>query len=74
MAVKRRSIKIPIRVFETAESKEDIEDWLLSQDKKFIRQMRKARKEDLSGQWITLKKLKRELSIKSLIVPRYTKD
>ncbi|MDH5187113.1 MAG: hypothetical protein OEW70_08640 [candidate division WOR-3 bacterium] len=74
MAVKRRSIKIPIRVFETADSKEDIEDWLLSQNKKFIRQMRKARKEDLSGQWITLKKLKRELSIKSLIVPRYTKD
>jgi len=63
MAVKR-SIKIPIRVFETAESKEDIEDWLLSQDKNFIQQMRKARKEDLSGQWITLKKLKRELSIK----------
>ena len=64
MAVNRINIKIPIRVFETAESKEDIEDWLLSRDKDFIQRMRKTRKEDLAGKWITLKELQKELGIK----------
>jgi len=64
MAVKTHIIKIPVWVFKTAESKEDIEEWLLSRNKKFIRQMRKARKEDLSGKWVTLKELRKELGIK----------
>jgi len=36
-------------VFETADSKEDLEDWLLVQNAEFIKKMRKVRQDDLSG-------------------------
>ncbi len=42
-------IVIPSDVFETAESKEDLEDWLLTQNPGFLKRMKKARKDDLRG-------------------------
>ena len=57
-------LEIPLTVFETAETKEDLEDWLLSQNPEFIKQMRKARKDDISGKGIDWKVLKKELCIK----------
>ncbi len=61
---KDRTVEIPYSVFETAQTKEELEDWLLAQDPDFIKRMRKARKDDLEGKgkdWATLKK---ELCIK----------
>jgi len=63
---KRKSevVTFPVSVFETAETKEDLEDWLLSQSPEFIKRMRKARKDDLSGKGKDWFALKRELCLK----------
>ena len=57
------TITFPISVFETADTKEDLEDWLLSQNPEFIRRMRRARKDDLLGKGKSWESLKRELCI-----------
>ena len=60
---KKESVTFPITVFETADTKEDLEDWLLSQNPQFIRKMRKARQEDLLGKGKSWESLKKELCI-----------
>jgi hypothetical protein len=60
---KKESITFPITVFETADTKEDLEDWLLSQNPQFIEKMRKARQEDLLGKGKSWESLKKELCI-----------
>ncbi len=45
--MKLDKVTFPLSVFETADLKEDLEDWLLSQDPEFIKKMRKARREDI---------------------------
>jgi len=60
---KKESITFPITVFETADTKEDLEDWLLSQNPQFIKKMRKARQEDLGGKGKSRESLKKELCI-----------
>jgi len=60
---KKESITFPITVFETADTKEDLEDWLLSQNPQFIKKMRKARQEDLLGKGKSWESLKKELCI-----------
>lgn len=57
-------VEIPLTVFETAQTKEDLEDWLLSQGTQFIKKMRKARKDDISGKGIDWSTIKKELCIK----------
>ncbi len=57
--MQEKVVVIPMEVFETAESKEDLEDWLLSQNADFIRRMRENRKDDLNNKgknWETVKK------------------
>ena len=61
---KSEEVTFPLSVFETADTKEDLEDWLLSQDPEFIKKMRKARREDISGKGKSWGSLKRELCIK----------
>jgi hypothetical protein len=61
---KKETVSFPLSVFETADTKEDLEDWLLSQDFEFIKKMRKARQEDLLGKGKSWESLKRELCIK----------
>ncbi len=63
---KRKSevITFPVSVFETADTKEDLEDWLLAQDTAFLRKMKKARKDDIEGKGKDWKQLKKELCIK----------
>ncbi len=61
---KKESITFPITVFETADTKEDLEDWLLSQNPEFIKKMRKARREDLLGKGKSWESLKKELCIR----------
>jgi len=59
------TITIPVKVFETADTIGEIEDWLLAHDPEFIKRMREARKQDLEGKCITLKQLKKELNTRS---------
>ncbi|MBM4323306.1 MAG: hypothetical protein FJ115_07090 [Deltaproteobacteria bacterium] len=61
---KKESISFPITVFETADTKEDLEDWILSQSPRFIKKMRRARQEDLLGKGKSWESLKEELCIK----------
>ncbi|PIU84149.1 MAG: hypothetical protein COS68_00250 [Elusimicrobia bacterium CG06_land_8_20_14_3_00_38_11] len=58
------TITIPVEVFETAESKEEIEDWLLVHDPEFIKRMLKARKNDIEGKGIPWEQVKAKLNIK----------
>ena len=66
LTAKKKSdvIVFPLSVFETADTKEDLEDWLLSQNPDFIRGMRKARQDDLKGRGKDWNQLKKELCIK----------
>jgi hypothetical protein len=60
---KSEAVTFPLSVFETADTKEDLEDWLLSQNPKFIKKMRKARQEDIHGNGKDWQVLKEELCI-----------
>lgn len=51
-------IKIPKAVFESAESKEELEDWLLTHDPEFLREMERIQKEE-SGKGISLQEAKK---------------
>ena len=55
---------IILREMQCLDTKEDLEDWLLSQNPEFIKKMRKARKEDIGDRGKDWKSLKNELSIK----------
>lgn len=61
---KKQTVTFPLSVFETADTKEDLEDWLLSQNPEFIKNMRKARQDDMQGKGKDWKFLWEELCIK----------
>jgi len=63
---KRKSgtVTFPLSVFETADTIEDLEDWLLAQDPEFIKRMRKARQEDIQSKGKDWTVLKKELCIR----------
>ncbi len=61
---KKEIVSFPLSVFETADTKEDLEDWLLAQNPEFIKKMRKARKDDLRGMGKDWETLKKELCLK----------
>ena len=61
---KIKIVQIPLTVFETAESKDDLEDWLLSNDKSFIKRMRDARAKDLKSEGKPWSQLRAGLFIK----------
>ena len=61
---KLETVTFPLSIFETADTKEDLEDWLLSQNLEFIKKMRKARKDDLQGKGKDWEALKKELCMK----------
>jgi hypothetical protein len=62
--MKPEEVTFPLSVFETADTKEDLEDWLLSQNPEFIKKMRKARREDILGKGKSWGSIKKELCIK----------
>jgi hypothetical protein len=66
LTTKRKSevVTFPLSIFETADTKEDLEDWLLSQSPEFLEKMRKARKDDIEGKGKDWKLLKKEICIK----------
>ncbi|MBF0519648.1 MAG: hypothetical protein HQK92_07990 [Nitrospirae bacterium] len=57
-------VSFPRSVFETAETKEELEDWLLSQDEDIINKLRKAQLDDIQGKGVDWKSLKKDLCIK----------
>lgn len=61
---KTEKVTFPLSVFETADTKQDLEDWLLAQNAEFIKRMRKARQDDLQGKGKEWKSFKKELCIK----------
>lgn len=61
--MKGNVIVFPREIFETADTKEDLEDWLLSKSPEFIKKMRKARADDLAGKGKDWEELKKELCI-----------
>ncbi len=63
LAKKIETVTFPLNVFATADTKEDLEDWLLSQNPEFIKKMRKAKKEDLQSKGKNWESLKEDLCI-----------
>lgn len=61
---KKEIVTFPLSVFETADTKEDLEDWLLAQNPEFIKRMRRARQEDTQEKGKGWESLKKELCIK----------
>ena len=61
---KTEKVTFPLSVFETADTKEDLEDWLLAQNTEFVKRMRKARQDDIQGKGKEWKSFKKELCIK----------
>ena len=58
-------ISIPKTVLESAETLEDIEDWLISQNPEFIKELRRIRtEEDLKEKGETLQSLCKKWNIK----------
>ncbi|QWR78114.1 hypothetical protein [Candidatus Magnetomonas plexicatena] len=57
------SVSFPLSVFETAETKEELEDWLLSQDHELINRLRKARHDDIQGKGSDWNSIKKDLCI-----------
>ena len=65
---KKQTVTFPLSVFETADTKDDLEDWLLSQNPEFIKKIRKARQEDIQGKGKDWQALKEELCINSTLL------
>jgi len=61
---KQETITFPLSIFETADTIEDIEDWLLSKNPEFIKKMRKVKRDDIQSKGKDWKSLKKELCIK----------
>jgi hypothetical protein len=61
---KADTVTFPISVFETADTIDDLEDWLISKNPNFIKKMRKARREDIQGKGRDWESIKKELCIK----------
>ncbi|MFH0774080.1 MAG: hypothetical protein V2A53_01100 [bacterium] len=62
--MKPKIVVFPISIFETADTIDDLEDWLLSQSPDFIKKMRKTRKEDEKNGGKDWEFLKKELCIR----------
>ncbi|PIX88471.1 MAG: hypothetical protein COZ31_06355 [Nitrospirae bacterium CG_4_10_14_3_um_filter_44_29] len=61
---KQETITFPLSIFETADTIEDLEDWLLSKNPEFIKKMRKVKRDDIQSKGKDWKSLKKELCIK----------
>ena len=62
-AIETDLLEIPTEVWESADTKEEMEDWLLAHNPKLVRQLRQIRKEDLGGRGKPLSELARKWNI-----------
>ncbi|MBI4661120.1 MAG: hypothetical protein HY735_20005 [Verrucomicrobia bacterium] len=44
-------VEIPIEVLESVDTLDELEDWLMAQNPRLIRELRQARKDDLTGKF-----------------------
>ena len=63
-AAENRVLKIPVSVFETAETKEELEDWLMAHDPQFIKEMERIKNEE-SGRGVPLEEVAKKWHIDS---------
>jgi hypothetical protein len=61
----QRTIEIPESVFFSAQTLDELEDWLAANNPAFIEQMRKMREEDLAGKGKDLSEILKKWPIKS---------
>lgn len=54
-------ITFPVSVWESAETKEDLEDWLLAHNPGFVRRMLEAKKEEEEGKTVSLEEVEKSL-------------
>ncbi|MBI4713365.1 MAG: hypothetical protein HY762_08725 [Planctomycetes bacterium] len=60
----QNTVKMPLRIVQRfIEIEHELEDWLLSQDKRFLKKMNRARKDDLRGKFIPWDKAKKKLCL-----------
>lgn len=59
----KEMVSFPKEVFETAETKEELEDYLISRNPNFIKKIRRLRKEDIEGKGRKWEEVKKELCI-----------
>lgn len=66
MITKEKDIMIsfPLNIFEMVETKDALEDWLLSQNQEVIDRLLKARQDDIEGKGMDWKDLKEESGLK----------
>ncbi|MBV6339968.1 MAG: hypothetical protein SFH39_06175 [Candidatus Magnetobacterium sp. LHC-1] len=66
MSTKEKDIMIsfPLNIFEMVETKDALEDWLLSQNQEVIDRLLKARQDDIEGKGMDWKDLKEESGLK----------
>lgn len=57
-----KMIHIPLPVFESADTKEDLEDWLMAHDPEFIKEMERIKNEE-SGKGISLEEAAKKWDI-----------
>ncbi|MBF0538205.1 MAG: hypothetical protein HQL03_08135 [Nitrospirae bacterium] len=57
-------VSFPLSVFEMADTKDELEDWLLSQNQEIIDRLLKARQDDIEGKGIDWEDLEEELGLK----------
>ncbi|MBF0542447.1 MAG: hypothetical protein HQK91_13470 [Nitrospirae bacterium] len=61
---KQEMVSFPISVFESAETKDELEDWLISQNPEIMAILKQALQDEIDGKGIDLETLKKELCIK----------
>lgn len=61
---KEKLVEMPVRVLKKfLEAESELEDWLLSRDKKFIKKMERIRKDDKEGKFISWEEAKKLLDL-----------
>lgn len=63
-AAEEKILKIPVSVFESADTKEELEDWLMAHDPQFIKEMERIKSEE-SGKGVSLEEAAKKWHIGS---------
>ncbi len=61
---KSKTVTFPLTILETADTKENLEDWLISQNPDFVKRMRRAKKDDIQNKGKDWKSVKKKLCIR----------
>ena len=45
------TVEIPLRVLESVDTLDELEDWLMARNPRVVKELREARKQDLAGEF-----------------------